>query len=52
MIFITPLYYAYVRPILEYATPAWSYLKGNTDPRGIDHVEPVQCYFTRITRIT
>ncbi len=41
--FYTSLYPTYVRPILQYAPPAWSpYLKGN-----IDHVESVQHYFTR-----
>ena len=41
--FYISLYCTYVRPILEYATPAWSsYLKGD-----IDHVESVQCYITR-----
>ncbi len=44
MDFYISLYCTYVRPILEYATPAhaWSpYLKGNIDP-----VESVR-YFTR-----
>ncbi len=43
MEFYVPLYQTYVRPILEYASPAWSpRLKGN-----IDRLESVQRYFTR-----
>ncbi len=40
MYFNNSLYCTYVRPILEFATPAWSHVKGN-----INHVESVLRYF-------